>query len=95
MKKEIETLIKNIPNLSKAYLFGSRAKNTHKNDSDYDICIVITNNNKNIVYKTITDFMIINKEFIQPLVLTIEEFNEKTKIEVYRKEIIENGKLIT
>ena len=94
MKEQIANLIKNLPNLSKAYLFGSRAKNTHNDDSDYDLCIVIKNIDKKIVYKTITDYMIENKDFIQPLVLTTEEFNEKIKIEIYRKEIVENGIVI-
>ncbi|RMA56292.1 nucleotidyltransferase domain-containing protein [Ulvibacter antarcticus] len=94
MKKEIQELIKNLPNLSKAYLFGSRAKNTHNDDSDYDICIVIKDLDKDLVFKTITDYMIANKDFIQPLVLTDDEFNEKIQIEIYKREIVENGKLI-
>lgn len=95
MKQEITNIIKSLPNLSKAYLFGSRAKGNSKEDSDYDICIVITDTNKDIVYKLITEYYFTSKNFIQPLVLTINEFEEKMKIEVYRVEILVNGKLIT
>lgn len=95
MKQEITNIIKSLPNLSKAYLFGSRAKGNSKEDSDYDICIVITDTNKDIVYKLITEYYLTSKNFIQPLVLTINEFEEKMKIEVYRVEILVNGKLIT
>ena len=79
MKEEIKNLITNLPNFSSAYLFGSRAKGTFKENSDYDICIVISDNDKTPVFKAITEYMLKNKEFIQPLVLTKEEFEEKIK----------------
>lgn len=94
MKQEIINVIKSLPNLSKAYLFGSRAKGNFKESSDYDICIVISDKDKEIVYKTITEYILTSKDFIQPLVLTVNEFEEKMKIDVYRIEILENGKLI-
>ena len=87
----VKNFILSIPNLSFAYLFGSRASNTHREESDFDICIVINNDDKNETRKLIVDFLFNNKEFIQPLILTEQEFNDKMKIDIYRNEIIRNG----
>lgn len=87
----IADFILSIPNVSFAYLFGSRASNTHKEESDFDICIVINNNDKNETRKFIVDFLLNNKEFIQPLILTEQEFKDKIKIDIYRDQIIDNG----
>lgn len=88
---KVEKFILSLPNLSFAYLFGSRAKNTYREDSDFDICIVINNNDKNETRKLLVNFLLENKEFIQPLILTEEEFNKKIDIDIYRNEIIKNG----
>ena len=92
MKKEILDLIKNNPNILEAYLFGSRAKKTNKDDSDYDICIVVKDNKHKMgIYDSVTKYMLENKEFIQVLIFDKITFEEKTKIDVYKNEIINNG----
>ena len=94
MDNSVKKLINSIPNLEFAYLFGSRAKGTAKKDSDYDICIVIKDNDKDTVVKLVTEYLFQSKIFIHPLILTKEEFEVKTKIDIYKKEIIDNGILI-
>jgi predicted nucleotidyltransferase len=94
MNTEIRNIIESIPNLSFAYLFGSRAKGTAKEESDYDVCIVINDNDKQTVFKTLTEFMLHKKIFIQPLVLTKDEFDSKIKIKIYKTEILDSGTLI-
>lgn len=91
MNQIIFDTIISLPNLSKAYLFGSRAKGNHTKDSDYDFCIVIKDNNKEIVFKMVYEFLKNNSIFIQPLVFTEIEFKEKMKIDIYKNEIIEKG----
>jgi predicted nucleotidyltransferase len=95
MKEEVKSIILNLPNLSFAYLFGSRANGTFKENSDYDICIVIKDDDKQIVFKTVTEFMLKHSEFIQPLVLTKQEFDEKMKISIYKTKILDKGILLS
>lgn len=91
MNENIKNAIQSIPNVVSAYLFGSRASGTHKPTSDYDVCIVISDDNKDIVYDTLVDYMMKNKEFIQPLIYTKKEFEEKMKIAIYNTAIIKKG----
>ncbi|QQR54649.1 nucleotidyltransferase domain-containing protein [Candidatus Peregrinibacteria bacterium] len=39
----IQALAKKVPEISKIILFGSRAKGTHKERSDVDLCLVLEN----------------------------------------------------
>lgn len=77
------------------YLFGSRAKGTQREDSDYDLCIIVENEkNKPEIINALGSYMVKNKIIIHPFVFTQKEFEYRKNIGTHNRNIVENGRII-
>lgn len=81
--------------LVKAILFGSRANGTHFLKSDYDVCIVVKDDeHKPEVLIELTKLMQKNNVIIHPFIYTVSEFTFRFEIDVFYQNIVQNGKVL-
>jgi len=74
----ISFLVQRYPDLNKAYLFGSFAKNTESDDSDIDIALVFKNIGEENKFDLQVQLMLYASEYdlrIEPHPFSEEEFN--------------------
>lgn len=91
--KDVVAFFKGISGIRNVYLFGSRAKGNERQDSDYDLCVVINKHaDREYIYSLVGSFNYRHKKFLQILLMDEDEFIEKMKIPIYYEEIINNGK---
>ncbi|MBI5122661.1 nucleotidyltransferase domain-containing protein [Candidatus Roizmanbacteria bacterium] len=88
--KPLSNIFKNLP-VRACYLYGSRAKNKERTDSDYDLAVFVEDKNK-INYRDMLS--IINANFSNPdkLHLTLVDLNSSSPLLLYQ--IIKNGQLL-
>ncbi|WP_195980237.1 nucleotidyltransferase domain-containing protein [Clostridium butyricum] len=89
---EIVHILKKQKQICRVILFGSRASNSYREDSDYDLCIIIKKEDirKEIIFK-LGEYMIKNNILIHPFILTEKEYEYKKDISTYKQEIFDNG----
>ncbi len=65
--------------VSAAYLYGSYAKGTPRQDSDIDVCVVSSQFGKDTISEMVRLSKVAHKvdDFIEPYPMNPEEFNEK------------------
>lgn len=103
-KKEITNLVKKVAkkaqkdniNISKAFIFGSYAKNKMKSNSDLDLCFVSPNFKNTIEAEAYlrTKIYFLNLNYNIPIYLIAYKTNEFNKNIPFVKEIKQNGKEI-
>ena len=81
--------------IQKVILFGSRNTERYRDDSDYDICIVVDNKfNKESLLEEIYKFIKCYRVIIHPFIYSVAEYLQRIKIDVYQRNIIESGTVI-
>ena len=78
LKLELKNIFSKYPEIDKVLLFGSRARNDHRVNSDVDICLFGKNVNHLILAKVSMDI----DELNTPLSFDILNFNELNKVEL-------------
>jgi uncharacterized protein len=85
--------------LAKVYLFGSRARDTMKPDSDWDLLILLnadkitTDIERNVTYP-LYDLEFEIGEVISPMVYSEKEWNSKHSITPFYSNVMREGKLL-
>jgi uncharacterized protein len=90
----IKSKVTNLDSLSTVMLFGSRAKGNYKEESDWDILILV--NNQTIVAQIKEEILNIEIEFeicIHALIFEVIDWEEKAVMPIY-KSIKEEGIVI-
>ena len=84
---------------AKIYLYGSRVRGNSKNDSDWDLLILV--NKEKITYeieKNLTDSLydleFDSGEVISPMIYSEQEWNSKFSITPFYHNVMTEGKLI-
>ena len=81
------------------YLYGSRAKQTSTNDSDWDLLIlvnkdIITNEIEHNITDPLYDLELDTGEVISPMVYSAKEWNSKYRITPYYANVMREGKML-
>lgn len=94
LEKIVDSLV-NEYNIDRIILFGSRATNIYRDDSDYDICIVCNDEkDKEKILKCIIELMYENAVNIHPYIYSKPEYEYRSNLEIYQKKILKEGKLL-
>lgn len=92
MEDELVEWLKDNKEIEKIILFGSRNTETFREDSDYDICIVMDNQfDKSSLVKKLYEFMKCFHVLIHPFIYSNDEYSQKMEMDVYRKNIKDTG----
>jgi uncharacterized protein len=96
---EIKKLVTEKNSAAKIYLYGSRVKGTAKQDSDWDILILlntdkITPEIENEITSPLFDLEIETGEVISPMIYAEYEWNTKYEITPFYKNIMKEGQLL-
>lgn len=84
---------------AKVYLYGSRARGTMKNDSDWDLLILLNKDKitaemeKNVTYP-LYDLEFEIGEVISPMVYSEKEWNSKHSVTPFYANVMREGKLL-
>jgi predicted nucleotidyltransferase len=97
--KEIKRLVIEKDSLAKVYLYGSRARGTSNQESDWDILILlnqdkITPDKENEITYPLYDLEFETGEVISPMVYSEKEWNTKYKITPFYNTVIREGRLL-
>lgn len=94
LEKIVDLLINKF-DIDRIILFGSRATNIFREDSDYDICIVCNDEkDTEIILKCVINFMYENAVNIHPYIFSKAEYEYRSNLEIYQKKIIQEGKIL-
>jgi len=95
IRSEIIPIFKNLKGIYKIILFGSRVNNPTKERGDIDLCFIIDDdfNSEDIIEKA-GNVLAEHKVIIHPLIFKKSEFELKMKINIYKKSILEKGRLL-
>ena len=97
--KKIKMIVKEKAPSSKIYLYGSRARGTARNNSDWDLLILLKNDKitpeieKEITY-SLYDLEFDTGEIISPMVYSENEWNTKYRITSFYSNVMREGKLL-
>lgn len=98
VKKIKDRIQKNAPK-AKVYLYGSRARNEAKTESDWDILILVqqdkvTNELEYQITDPLYDLEFETGEVISPIIYSEKEWNSKYKITSFFHNVMNEGKLL-
>lgn len=89
---EIKNILVTYEFVIKVILFGSRSKNVERDNSDYDLCIIIRNDtDKSAIINSMGKYMIKNNIIIHPYIFTEDEYFLKKNIDTYNINIFRDG----
>ncbi|HOO84846.1 MAG TPA: nucleotidyltransferase domain-containing protein [Prolixibacteraceae bacterium] len=96
---QIKKIIKDKEPSAKIYLYGSRSRGTAKDDSDWDLLILLNKDDiSNEVEKEITDPLydleFDTGEVISPMIYTNKEWNSKYKVTPFYQNVMKEGILL-
>ncbi len=97
--KQIKRIIKEKEPTAKIYLYGSRSKGMAKDDSDWDLLILLNKDKiseeteRKITYP-LYDLEFDTGEVISPMVYSQKEWNTKYKVTPFYKNVMSEGKLL-
>ena len=97
--KEIERIVTGKEPSAKIYLYGSRSRGTAKDDSDWDLLILLNKdvisieNEREIAYP-LYDLEFDIGEVISPMIYTEKEWNSKYKVTHFYQNVMKEGKLL-
>lgn len=95
----IKRIVKDKEPSAKIYLYGSRSRGTAKDDSDWDLLILLNKDNitseteKEITYP-LYDLEFDTGEVISPLVYSEKEWNSKYKVTPFYRNVMKEGRLL-
>ncbi len=96
---QIKRIVKEKEPSAKIYLYGSRSRGTAKDDSDWDLLILLNKDSiSSEVEKEIT-YPLYDLEFdigavISPMVYSEREWNSKYKVTPFYQNVMREGKLL-
>ena len=96
---QIKRIVKFKEPTAKIYLYGSRSRGTAKNDSDWDLLILLNKDNISLeVEREITnplyDLEFDTGEVISPMIYSEKEWNSKYKVTPFYHNVMKEGKLL-
>ncbi|HBL74163.1 MAG: hypothetical protein A2W90_17575 [Bacteroidetes bacterium GWF2_42_66] len=97
--KQIKRIVKGKEPLAKIYLYGSRSRGTAKDDSDWDLLILLNKDKispedeREITYP-LYDLEFDTGEIISPMIYTEKEWNSKYKVTPFYQNVMREGKLL-
>jgi len=95
----IKRIVKDKEPSAKIYLYGSRSRGTAKDDSDWDLLILLNKDNitteteKEITYP-LYDLEFDTGEVISPMVYSEKEWNSKYKVTPFYQNVMKEGRLL-
>ena len=96
---QIKRIIKEKEPSAKIYLYGSRSRGTAKDDSDWDLLILLKKDTisseieREITYP-LYDLEFDTGEVISPMIYTEKEWNSKYKVTPLYKNVMREGRLL-
>lgn len=96
---QIKRIVKDKEPLAKIYLYGSRSRGTAKDDSDWDLLILlnkddISNEVESEITNPLYDLEFDTGEVISPMIYTEKEWNSKYKVTPFYKNVMREGILL-
>jgi predicted nucleotidyltransferase len=96
---EIKRLVLAQDPSAKIYLYGSRAKNSAKDESDWDLLILLGSDKITREVETSITYPLFDLEFetgelISPMVYSENEWNTKYSITTFYQNVMKEGRLI-
>ncbi len=96
---QIKRIVKDKEPSAKIYLYGSRSRGTAKDDSDWDLLILLNKDDiSNEVEREITyplyDLEFDTGEVISPMIYTEKEWNSKYKVTPFYQNVMREGMLL-
>ncbi|MBN1769514.1 MAG: nucleotidyltransferase domain-containing protein [Prolixibacteraceae bacterium] len=97
--KQIKRIIKEKEPTAKIYLYGSRSKGMAKDDSDWDLLILLNKDKiseeteRKITYP-LYDLEFDTGEVISPMIYSQKEWNTKYKVTPFYKNVMSEGRLL-
>jgi predicted nucleotidyltransferase len=96
---QIKRIVKEKEPSAKIYLYGSRSRSTAKDDSDWDLLILLNKDDiSNEVEREITyplyDLEFDTGEVISPMIYTEKEWNSKYKVTPFYQNVMREGILL-
>lgn len=95
----IKRIVKDKEPSAKIYLYGSRSRGTAKEDSDWDLLILLNKDSitseteKKITYP-LYDLEFDTGEVISPMVFSEKEWNSKYKVTPFYQNVMKEGRLL-
>ncbi|MFW5822169.1 MAG: nucleotidyltransferase domain-containing protein [Tangfeifania sp.] len=96
---QIKKIVKAKEPSAKIYLYGSRSRGNAKNNSDWDLLILLNKDNissedeREITYP-LYDLEFDTGEVISPMVYTVKEWNSKYSVTPFYQNVMKEGKLL-
>lgn len=96
---QIKTIVKDKEPSAKIYLYGSRSRGTAKDDSDWDLLILLNKDNISTEVEREISYPLYDLEFdtgevISPMIYTQKEWNSKYKVTSFYQNVMREGKLL-
>lgn len=82
--QEIVNKLSRIESILEVSMIGSRAKNCHEVDSDYDLCIILkSQENRERILESLADIMMNKKVIIHPYIYTEDEYKFRFSLNIF------------
>lgn len=96
---QIKRIIKDKEPSAKIYLYGSRSRGTAKDDSDWDLLILLNINDISTEIEREISYPLYDLEFdigevISPMIYTEKEWNSKYKVTSFYQNVMREGRLL-
>jgi uncharacterized protein len=96
---QIKKIVKERDPSAKIYLFGSRAMGTARNDSDWDLLILLKEDKiifevEQEITSPLYDLEFDTGEVINPFIYSEKEWNTKYKVTPFYQNVMKEGKLL-
>jgi uncharacterized protein len=96
---QIKGIVKSKEPSAKIYLYGSRSRGTAKDDSDWDLLILLNKDNISLevereITNPLNDLEFDTGEVISPMIYSEKEWNSKYKVTPFYQNVMKEGKLL-
>jgi uncharacterized protein len=96
---QIKRIVKDKEPLAKIYLYGSRSRGTAKDNSDWDLLILLNKDNITSEIERAISYPLYDLEFdtgevISPMIYSEKEWNSKYKVTPFYRNVMREGKLL-
>jgi uncharacterized protein len=97
--KQIKKIVKDKEPSAKIYLYGSRSRGTAKEDSDWDLLILLNKDKISLEVEQKITYPLYDLEFdtgevISPMIYSEKEWNSKYKVTPFYQNVMKEGKLL-
>jgi len=96
---QIKRIIKEKAPLAKVYLYGSRVRGTERDESDWDILILlsqdeVTNEIEEEITSPLYDLELNTGEVISPMIYSEKDWNTKYSVTPFYQNVMKEGRLL-